>query len=97
MHAPRCFNSHPGERLPRRGSAPRAPARPLTQSAARLTPPQVLDDVYCSADEPIALLPSSGGNIHQFTALTDCAVLDLMSPPYCTEVRQLLGQRLALP
>lgn len=46
----------------------------------------VVDSVFCSADEPVALFPSSGGNIHQFTALTDCAVLDLMSPPYSTEV-----------
>lgn len=46
---------------------------------------KVLDNVFCSADDPIALFPASGGNIHQFTAVTDCAVLDLMSPPYCTE------------
>eukprot|EP00887_Chlorella_sp_A99_P006730 scaffold3.g6730.t1 len=46
---------------------------------------KVLDDVFCAADDPIVLFPASGGNIHQFTALTDCAVLDLMTPPYCTE------------
>ena len=46
---------------------------------------KVLDDVFCGADDPIILFPSSGGNIHQFTALTDCAVLDLMTPPYSTE------------
>lgn len=45
----------------------------------------VHDKVFTSDDSPVALYPSSGGNIHQFTALTDCAVLDLLSPPYSTD------------
>lgn len=40
------------------------------------------DQVFTPTDMPAVLFPASGGNIHQFTALTSCAVLDVLAPPY---------------
>jgi cysteamine dioxygenase len=40
---------------------------------------------FTAEDAPISLFPTNGGNIHQFKAVTDCAVLDLLSPPYSTD------------
>ena len=42
----------------------------------------VLDDVVEPTSAPSVIFPSAGGNIHQFTAVTDCAVLDILAPPY---------------
>ncbi len=45
----------------------------------------VHDRDFTAEDAPMSLFPTNGGNIHQFKAITACAVLDLLSPPYSTE------------
>ncbi|KAH9330468.1 hypothetical protein KI387_002576, partial [Taxus chinensis] len=41
-----------------------------------------IDTVYTSPCETSILCPRTGGNIHSFTAVTSCAVLDVLAPPY---------------
>ena len=43
---------------------------------------KVIDEVMKAPHEPSILFPRSGGNIHSFRALTPCAILDVLSPPY---------------
>ncbi|GKV33661.1 hypothetical protein SLEP1_g42138 [Rubroshorea leprosula] len=45
----------------------------------------VIDGIFKAPCEPSVLFPRSGGNIHSFTALTPCAILDVLSPPYSEE------------
>eukprot|EP00249_Psilotum_nudum_P018867 c26993_g1_i2 orf=1085-1837(-) len=45
----------------------------------------VVDQVMSTASETAVLYPTSGGNMHVFTAVTSCAVLDVLAPPYSTE------------
>ncbi|EFJ52461.1 hypothetical protein VOLCADRAFT_86577 [Volvox carteri f. nagariensis] len=56
------------------------PAAPITSGSARAR--LVCDAVIGPATPPLVLFPSSGGNLHEFTAETPCAVLDLLTPPY---------------
>jgi PCO_ADO len=42
----------------------------------------VTNRVVTSDDVPSILHATSGGNIHSFTALSHCAVLDVLAPPY---------------
>lgn len=46
---------------------------------------RVRDEVIKAPQEPSILFPRSGGNIHSFRALTPCAILDVLSPPYSEE------------
>jgi hypothetical protein len=42
----------------------------------------VVDHVLTAPCETAVLYPTTGGNIHAFTALTPCALLDVLAPPY---------------
>lgn len=48
----------------------------------------VVDGIFKAPCEPSVLYPRSGGNIHSFTALTPCAILDVLSPPYSEELER---------
>uniref|UniRef100_A0A7N0SWX7 cysteine dioxygenase n=1 Tax=Kalanchoe fedtschenkoi TaxID=63787 RepID=A0A7N0SWX7_KALFE len=43
------------------------------------------DELYTAPCDTSVLYPTTGGNMHQFTAVTPCAVLDVIGPPYSTD------------
>ncbi|KAI4988549.1 hypothetical protein ZWY2020_030179 [Hordeum vulgare] len=42
----------------------------------------VLDDVFTAPCDTSVLYPTAGGNMHRFTAIAPCAILDILGPPY---------------
>ncbi|KAK8634263.1 hypothetical protein V6N13_015091 [Hibiscus sabdariffa] len=40
------------------------------------------NSVYTAPCDTSVLYPTTGGNMHEFTAMTPCAVLDVLGPPY---------------
>ncbi|KAF5187345.1 plant cysteine oxidase 2-like [Thalictrum thalictroides] len=54
----------------------------LTQSSKLRLARMKADNVFTAPCNTSVLYPTSGGNIHAFTAVTACAVLDVLGPPY---------------
>ncbi|KAF5735177.1 hypothetical protein HS088_TW15G00677 [Tripterygium wilfordii] len=44
-----------------------------------------VDSVFTAPCDTSVLYPTTGGNIHSFTAITPCVVLDVLGPPYSKE------------
>ncbi|XP_048235902.1 plant cysteine oxidase 2-like [Ricinus communis] len=57
------------------------PVQPSNLRLAKL----VTESVFEAPCNTSVLYPTTGGNIHQFTAITPCAVLDVLGPPYSKE------------
>eukprot|EP00252_Welwitschia_mirabilis_P024513 TRINITY_DN7304_c0_g1_i1.p1 TRINITY_DN7304_c0_g1~~TRINITY_DN7304_c0_g1_i1.p1 ORF type:complete len:256 (-),score=43.24 TRINITY_DN7304_c0_g1_i1:326-1093(-) len=59
---------------------------PNSQTGSNLSQPRLaklaVDAVITPRTETSVLFPTTGGNIHCFTAVSSCAVLDVLAPPY---------------
>ncbi|XP_020686932.1 plant cysteine oxidase 2, partial [Dendrobium catenatum] len=62
------------------------PCRVVLPSGERLAKVKT-DAVFTAPCETSILYPSSGGNMHCFTAKTACAFLDVLGPPYSSPER----------
>lgn len=56
-----------------------SPPRRRKRGLARVVAADVVRRAPCPAS---VLFPRSGGNLHAFTAVTPCAILDVLTPPY---------------
>lgn len=54
--------------------------RPQVEGSVRLA--KLVSDETVTADSHCSLLHPEQGNIHSFYAVTECAILDVISPPY---------------
>jgi len=54
----------------------------MRDSKTRLAKLKV-DSTFTAPCNASILYPEDGGNMHRFTAITACAVLDVLGPPYC--------------
>ncbi|CAL0299005.1 unnamed protein product [Lupinus luteus] len=73
--------------LPANSSTNVKPSKSENSNDAGLAPDTRLAKVKVDADftapcNPSILYPADGGNMHCFTAVTACAVLDVLGPPY---------------
>ncbi|KAG6529527.1 plant cysteine oxidase 2-like isoform X1 [Zingiber officinale] len=57
----------------------------LTSSSKMRPAKVVLDSDFTSSCDTSILYPTTGGNIHTFTAITTSAVIDVQGPPYSKE------------
>ncbi|GJP48244.1 hypothetical protein CLOM_g7545, partial [Closterium sp. NIES-68] len=78
-----------------------APAAAAGAGAAQPRLAELVEDQIIAAPCPVEVLfPTSGGNMHAFTALSPCALLDVLAPPYsveagrhCTYFRELPAEQ----
>ncbi|XP_008805905.2 plant cysteine oxidase 3-like [Phoenix dactylifera] len=61
-------------------------SRPRKGGLAKVVADDWVLQAQCKAS---VLFPRRGGNIHSFTALTPCAILDVLAPPYSDELGRL--------
>ncbi|KAK3440385.1 hypothetical protein EUGRSUZ_B00664 [Eucalyptus grandis] len=58
------------------------PARVLNKRGPVRLSKLAVDNVLTAPCPTSVLYPNTGGNLHCFTAITPCAMLDILSPPY---------------